>query len=218
MATVRFSGELRDTILHRAGRLFDTRQKAAQGAFNPQWGQGIYDGVFAATKDDMISMPDGYFSMISQISLAGFSGLQNNHRIPNLMLPTARPVPSQISSAETHGLADGRTYGGYTLDSRDPRWKTLLAEYILYIDAITAIEAERDTFVEGVKKVINTFSTLAPALKAWPPLWDLVPAHVQDKHKEIVEKRTAKAVDSTDTDLSKMTATMVVSKMIGGKA
>jgi hypothetical protein len=68
-----------------------------------------------------------------------------------------------------------------------------------------------------VKAVITSYSTLAPALKAWPPLWDLLGEDVKDKHREVVEreKRDPAAAISGSVDLDRLTALASLSKMGG---
>ena len=61
-----------------------------------------------------------------------------------------------------------------------------------------------------VSKVCDAYSTLAPALKAWPPLWDLIPEDVKDKHREIKERVKSEAVLSVD--IGKLTALSTTAK------
>jgi hypothetical protein len=68
-------------------------------------------------------------------------------------------------------------------------------------------------FVKGVEDIIKNFSTLAPALKAWPPLWDLIPRDKQEKHKEIVERKSNKPV-ALDMDTSSLTAAVTMAKLV----
>ena len=76
---------------------------------------------------------------------------------------------------------------------------------------------ERDKFVANVDLIMNTYSTLAPALKAWPPLWDLIPADKQERHKEIVERKKKDIQLENVVDLNSMTAVSVMAKLTGGK-
>ena len=73
---------------------------------------------------------------------------------------------------------------------------------------------KREEFTDGVGKVIGAYSTLAPALKAWPPLWDLLPDATKERHKEIVE-RVKKEVVVEDVDLSSMTTIATLAKLTG---
>jgi hypothetical protein len=70
-------------------------------------------------------------------------------------------------------------------------------------------------FTEGVSKILSSFSTLAPALKEWPPLWELVPEHAKNKHKEITEKRKADKPSIDNSTLNTLTAAMIASKLGG---
>ena len=100
------------------------------------------------------------------------------------------------------------------LDGSDPKWADLCAKAVKRDEDINAIAAERDTFVQNVQTITNSYSTLAPALKAWPPLWDLVPEQKQRKHKEIVERRRTTVEDVVGgMNLDQMTATTVASKL-----
>ena len=70
-------------------------------------------------------------------------------------------------------------------------------------------------FLEGVTKVITTYSTLAPALKAWPPLWDLVPESAKVRHRTIVDRKKTEVVIE-GVDLDSMTAVSALAKLSGG--
>jgi hypothetical protein len=61
-----------------------------------------------------------------------------------------------------------------------------------------------------VKKVTEAYSTLAPALKAWPPLWDLIPEDVKNTHRKIVERTKNDVV--LDVDIGKLTALSTAAK------
>ena len=72
-------------------------------------------------------------------------------------------------------------------------------------------EAKQAKFVEGINKLMNTYSTLAPALKAFPALWDLVPEEAKERHKKIVERKKAEV--ELDVDLNSMTAAVTLNKL-----
>jgi hypothetical protein len=66
-------------------------------------------------------------------------------------------------------------------------------------------------FVEQVKKIINAHATLAPALKLWQPLWDLIPEDYKERHRKVVER--TKSDTQVDVDLGSLTATVVAHKL-----
>jgi hypothetical protein len=59
---------------------------------------------------------------------------------------------------------------------------------------------------------METYSTLAPAIKAWPALWDLVPDEAKERHKKVVE-RVKKDASDVGVDLNSMTAAVTFSKL-----
>ena len=90
-------------------------------------------------------------------------------------------------------------------------WGELHADIVRWKEGVKAVEEKRKAFVEQVQKIITAHATLAPALKMWQPLWDLIPESYKDKHREIKE-RTKKEVD-IDVDLQSLTATVVAHKI-----
>tara|TARA_R110000796_G_scaffold80211_1_gene177550 strand:+ start:668 stop:1327 length:660 start_codon:yes stop_codon:yes gene_type:complete len=216
MATVRFSGELRNDIINKAKSLFSDRDEKARKNYPDTWGQTIYDLVFQDNKIAMQSLPKSYFRNNDEVSIRGFGGQENvwstsdNYTV-SMKLTTPLPIPNEIVG-ESHGLVgEARTYGGWYLNPSDPRWDTFKAEYKKYCDAIRKIEDERKVFIAGVNTIMDTYSTLAPAIKAWPPLWDLVPYDKQERHKQIVDRKK-KEVVVEGVDLASMTATSALAK------
>ena len=63
----------------------------------------------------------------------------------------------------------------------------------------------------GVKKIIGMHTTLGPALKAWPPLWDLVPEGTKNRHRKVVE-RVKPEVAEVEVDLTALTGTITAAK------
>jgi hypothetical protein len=70
----------------------------------------------------------------------------------------------------------------------------------------------RGTLSHGITKVLDAYTTLAPALKALPALWDLLPDDTKDKHKEVVERKKTKAED-IDIDFGSITSTIIANKL-----
>jgi|TARA_Y100000296_G_scaffold55313_1_gene63463 hypothetical protein len=219
MATVRFSGELKQDILSKARRLFDEKKAKASENYGADWGQIIYDGVFLETKTQMLALPGYYFERSNALIFDGFRGgawdHESNVRI-RVGLTEELPFPEKLPEG-SHGLVKliRGSDGIFELDSDDPRWKELKEEYKVYTTTLGEIRKECEEFVEGVEKVIETYATLAPALKAWPALWDLLPNHTKDRHRE-VDKRTTKAKAAEvaqEVDLNRLTAHVTADKL-----
>ena len=92
-----------------------------------------------------------------------------------------------------------------------PEWDEFKTEVLAYKEKLSAAAKRKEEFVDAVRQVIDAYTTLAPALKAWPALWELIPDHVKDKHREVKE-RTKKEVEMS-VDLNKMTALISAAKL-----
>jgi hypothetical protein len=222
MATVRFSDELRQRIKHKASQMFDERIKAARDN-PPNWAGNIYDLAFGENVAKMNDFPAGYFATDNDINLRGFKGKGWDENINenicmyfNEATDEYRKFPHDISSVNNESMGLCSAGYGWTFNADDPRWDSIKKEYKKYCLKIHKLEKEQDVFIAGVSEVINAYSTLAPALKAWPALWDLVPEDKKDKHREVATR--TKASDTAknlaeEVDLSKLTGHVTADKL-----
>jgi hypothetical protein len=90
-------------------------------------------------------------------------------------------------------------------------WGELFVEVKEWQDRIKAVNTKRDEFVAQVQKIITAHATLAPALKMWQPLWDLIPEEYKERHRKVVEREKKEL--AIDVDLSAMTAAVVAHKI-----
>jgi len=222
MATVRFSEELRQRIQRKANQMFGERINKMKDN-PPNWAGNIYDLAFGDTKKMMYDFPDGYFETDNDINLRGFKGkdwdddINENIRMRfNEVNDEHRRFPHDISSLDHGSMGLHSASYGWTLSADDARWNDIKKEYKTYCLKIHKLEKEQEVFVDGVRGVINAYSTLAPALKAWPALWDLVPEDKKEKHREVVTR--TKASDTAknlaeEVDLSKLTGHVTANKL-----
>ena len=218
MATVRFSDNLQNDIINNAGRLFSDKLSRVAEDYPAEWGSTVYAIAFRDHGATMKALPTGYFKHSSTITLQGFIGedwSRGDNNGVDLKLPTQMPFPMEMD-AKLHGLAQSHTYGGWTLNADDVRWDSFKAEYLTYCQGVDKVYEDKQAFVKGVKQIVSSYSTLAPALKAWPPLWDLVPDEKQERHKEIVF-RVKNEVVVEGVDLNRLTAVSALAKLTGGK-
>lgn len=105
------------------------------------------------------------------------------------------------------------------LIGEDPRWASFVNEVAKFHDIDRAWHDGQNEFDKNVDKLISNHATLAPALRIWPPLWDLLPSSAKAKHKEVAAKRTTSAkkrAEELDIDTTKMAGIVVASKLKGG--
>jgi len=102
-----------------------------------------------------------------------------------------------------------------TVDSRHTDWQTIGKKLLDWRFEKSCIVEEQTTFVNNTKTIINAFNTLAPALREWPALWDLLPQETRDRHLTVTEKRKKEKVE-LDLDIGKMNAITARAKLTGG--
>jgi hypothetical protein len=206
MATVRFSKELIDRIEKQARAKMEPAIVKAQGQKpDNSWGQRIYDTLFLEVKPIISQVPAGWLKTVEQIEIREVGG---RHCGMTFAFATPQPWPYQFT--ETEMATKRGSYGdGITLKDHLV-WGEFHAEVTAYHQRVQEAAKRRDEFVEAVKKICTTYSTLAPALKAWPPLWELVPEDVKDKHRQIVEREKKEVV--LDVDVGKLTALSTAAK------
>jgi len=103
---------------------------------------------------------------------------------------------------------------GTTSDTQD-QWIELAEELRLWRARISDARQRRTEFVNGVKMVLNNHSTLAPALREWAPLWDLLPEHYRDRHKEVKERVVSEKTAVSSDVLGKLTGAITAAKLGG---
>lgn len=204
MATVRFSKELQDAIVKNAERMFDKQMDAAKGNINATWGDRIYEIIHAKYIPAMNALPMCFFSTTSEMKVSKINGKDVGGL--TCKLTTERPVPNSLPKDVP---AKGRDYYGYELVGHE--WEQIEQEIAEYRASIAAVAEKKKAFVESVKKVINAHATLAPALKMWQPLWDLIPEEYKERHRQVVEREKKEV--KVDVDLTALTAQVAFHKM-----
>ena len=205
MATVRFSKELIDRIIHNArNKMAPAITKAEETKPDNAWGQRIYDTLFLEAKPFITQAPAGWLEHVQRILIRSQHASLHDMTFE---FATPQPWPHEFLRSE---LARKAAYGWGIVLEEHLVWGEFHAEVNAYHQRVLEAGKRRDEFVEAVKKICTTYSTLAPALKAWPPLWDLIPEDVKDKHREIKERTKNEVV--LDVDIGKLTAMSTAAK------
>ena len=216
MATVRFSEELRATILKNAGGLYVVRETAALAKRPVNVVERVYDLVMAPYAADIAKLPAEFFRRASVI-------------IISTVADAAIPTPLESAKVEDHYITPSEFPAGSHV-TRDAvssyyshnQWKLentpdtapIIDEIRIWAEGVYKVREERDKFVEGVKSVIAAYETLGPAIKAWPALIDLLPRQARAKHELVVERKKRDEV-VIETDLNVLTGAVARSKLGG---
>ena len=223
MATVRFSDQLKDNINDNAKAMFKANIDKAKQDVPSHWADKIYQSFFPAEVIAKFkALPAYAMRKEESVTFCGFHNepedvfqtAEYNTKVytcdsVKLEFSTAQPWPDTFEK-EVTGF--NSRYSSGTCDFNDTRWDWLKPEFKEYSRKIFEQESKQQKFLEGVKSIINTYSTLAPALKAWPALWDLIPDEAKERHKKIVEKKKAEVAD-IGADLDGMTAAVTFNKL-----
>lgn len=211
MATVRFSKELQDEIVRNAHKVFEKQMLVAhESRPDPTaWGEKVYETLFGQHVVTLNAVPQEFLHMIDTIEVGRVGDARCGLRFT---LNTPKPWPRKF--VETEYAKSNSSYNSGDITLKDhPVWAELKVEIMAWNKRQEEAKEKCNAFVDQVKKIINAHATLSPALKMWPPLWDLIPEKYKEKHREVVE-RTKKEVD-VQVDLSALTAAVVANK-IGG--
>ena len=212
MATVRFSDNLIDKIVDNAKETFSKRFKEA-GKFPDDMGDRLYNFMFKDYIDKMNALPPEFFDRYTEFSINRFGGVQVGH---TFLLSNNRGFPENYPAASS--IRKGWRVNDLSCnDMNDPDFLEFEQFFRERADRLRILGEQRDKFVSGVREICEKFTTLAPALKAWPPLWDLLPQNAKDRHLEITERKSASAKTEellNEIDLSSMTANVVASKLV----
>jgi len=214
MATVRFSEELRETILKNAGGLYVAREVAAMANRPVYVVERVYDLVMAPYAAGIAKLPAVFFRSASMIVISTVADVA----IPT-SLESAKIENRYITPYEFPALGHVTVSGGYYGSNQwklenTPETAPIIDEIRVWAEGIYKVRAERDKFVEGVKSIITAYETLGPAIKVWPALIDLLPPQAREKHELVVERKKRDEV-VVDADLSTLTSAVVRSKLGG---
>ena len=206
MATVRFSKELIEKIIRNARfKMEPAITKAKEQKLDNAWGQRIYDTIFAEVKPIISQVPAGWFKMVGKICIE-----QVGDARCDMQFTFATPLPWPDVFVATAIAKRDRSYSDGIVLTDEHVWAEFYAEVVAYKQRVSIVKQRQTEFADMVKKVTEAYSTLAPALKAWPPLWELIPEDVKDTHRRIVERTKNEVV--LNVDIGKLTALSTAAK------
>ena len=224
MATVRFSDSLKGEIRNKAKAMFQDRIQKAKDNVPAHWADKAYECFFPAdVRQKMASLPDYVLRKQDHIEITGWINAPEDvwqtgeyiHKTWSLestvRLSFSKPMPwvDKFSSAPTGFISN---YSSSKFDYDDERWDWLKPQFKEYNRKVFEAINKQETFLSSVNTLMETYTTLAPALKAWRPLWDLLPEEAKDRHKTVKERKVVKA-EELDLDLNAMTSAVALSKI-----
>lgn len=215
MAVVRISDQMKKIVVAAARNTFEKRLDAARASLTlPMTAEDIYSRIYGKWVDQMEALPKEFFNYTDQFTVERIHGQTYSYTFKLMAdMPMPRGIPEQphVRTARSYSSAHFEL-----LDDGSDLWLPLIEAFAAWRDRINAVETERNTFVDGVRHVLNTHTTLAAALRTWPPLWDLIPETYRNKHNEVVPKKDKQQEMALESgiDMDRLTAMAALNKML----
>jgi len=217
MAVVRISDSLKNDIIANARNSFQSQVNAMAHFQCPpevMTGDRILDAYIGPENlERMNLLPVGYFKEVEKVKIMRImtSSSGNIMLYKDFPLSGKRRVPYDPQSNNIQWVQSG--YSPTFQATLDPFWDEMRALVIAWHEKKQATLKRQEEFVNSVKTILGQFTTLAPALKAWPALWGLVPEKDKERHRTVVSREKSSA-DLSGVDLNKLTALATQAKMI----
>lgn len=211
MATVKITETLIDGVECNIRKLFESRITSLRNLLD---GSPTLDVIFAewyAPYKTVISqVPVEFLSLNDKLCFV-YNGMTFGEQ------KFSDKVALPVNSIDTNRFEFRPSSWSPTLRVLDvPENDKLLVEVKQSVSQRKDMLAERDAMCNNVRKLLKSHATLAPALKKWAPLWDLLDEKYQDRHKQVVTraKQSTEAEDLSEIDFDAMTGTVVASKLM----
>jgi len=213
MATVRISDTLIDRVERKIMDIFNDRLKDVEVNIASESEMiELFNAWFAPYEKAINATPKEFFMCRDTVSV-DVDGV----RIGEIKLPQEKPMPH--TNIDTHRFTFMASNWTPRLRVNDvPENAKFMEKANEYRDSRNQIMEERNNMIRSVKTLLRSHATLSPALKKWPPLWDLLDEEYQERHKKVVvreKKATEKDEALADIDFDSMTGVVVSSKLKG---
>jgi hypothetical protein len=221
MATVKISKELIGQVMSKARSIHSERIYSVNkgidlcGWTSDKMMEFILGQDLLATLRRPEMQP--FVNTVTELHLESVNGVAAGITLsaPSSPMPFAKGRSVEMTIADSTGAAIGQAwltqhYSGTTgyikLSAPNDKLNGLVEELQRVRDEKRLLMLVQEEYVLSVEKVLDSFATLAPALKAWPALWELLPEETKDKHKQVRGKPASRSAPAVDVDLAKLTA------------
>jgi hypothetical protein len=216
---------LQEEVLQAVRTMFRKRADTLNESFDCTYGDTMYDKAFGRWEEHANKLPEGWLHKKDDFLFIGTvctrTGEDSVNIAPNRIfyLSTPRVYPGVNMVIASGGKLRKDGWGRemtYVCDLSDPQDAAFYQQVSEWREKCIAIDRQCKEFKQSVEKIMTSFTTLAPALKAWPPLWDLLPEWAKLRHKEVVERKKRDPAEDLGVDLNKMTSVVTINKLTGG--
>ena len=217
MATVRLTDTIKNRIVNRFEAIYERRIDAARqelrDAVTPEEVYGGLMGQYIGMIEQS-GLPKAMFPEVKQIDIR-LDALFIEFEIPNIM-PFSDGLDKHVPFVKDCQQFYPYTCKRINMETDYDYTGTVFEKFVETNTKIKDIKKEMTSATHGVRTLLGKYATLSPALKEWPPLWDLLEDNIKEKHKEIQERKKSQKVErDTDAqvDMQSLTAAVIASKL-----
>jgi len=221
MATVKISKELIEQVMSKARSVHSGRIYSVNKGIDLRGWTADSMMEFILGKDLLTTLrkPEmqPFVNTVTELHLERANGVDAGITLsaPSSPMPFPKGRSVTVTIADSTGAGIGQAwltqhYSGTTgyvkLSVPNDKLNGLVEELQSARDEKRRLMSVQEEYLVSVRKVLDSFATLAPALKAWPALWELLPEETKEKHKQVREKPASRSAPAVDVDLDRLTA------------
>lgn len=173
--TIRISDKLKSEVIAAVHDRFRPQLEAAHKA-KPDVGDEIYSLLYGPHVEDMNRLPDGFLHTTTAITTSRIGGRPVT---AEFALSAKRRVAFRNPTNEDFDAPVG--YSDRLVINRTGRTAHIVDQVFAWQDGIKAVMEARENAQEAVRGILKRYASLPPAIKAFPPLVDLLPPEVRKK-------------------------------------
>lgn len=173
----------------------------------PDVGDRIYELLYGSYLSRMQDLPETFFRRMDRVEVKYVAGepLGYSFKLSSVKLAAYGHPPGDNVEASD--------YGEKVNIKRTPLTEEIVDAILSWHKQKTELYEVRNNATQAVKRVMKGFASLAPAIKAFPPLVDLLPAATRLK-MEVPQHRLSSVQMELDPHLKRLASDIALKKML----
>lgn len=172
----------------------------------PDVGDRIYELIYGPYLSRMEQLPVSFFRRLDRVEVRSIDGKTFGYSFK---------LSSPKLGSYTHPPGDNvepTDYGDRVNIKRTPYTEEICDAILSWHQRKEDIRGTRDRSISAVRKILRNSKSLAPAIKAFPPLIDLIPPDTRKKI-DVPQHRLSSVQMELDPDLKKLASDIAVKKL-----
>lgn len=205
--TVRISDKLIAQVVEKIGLLY-RKQLEAHDKIKPDVGDRLHELIYGPHRHAMELLPDCFFRRFDRIDVGVIDGKKYS---------ISFKLSSIKMGAYTHPTSSDIGIDGYSNDrialNRTPQTEEIVDAILAWREQLGVISETRDKGQRAVREILKRYASLPPAIKAFPPIVDLLPPEVRKKI-DVPQHRLSSVEMELNPVLKKLAADIAIDKIL----